>query len=32
MKMGIIGSGKVGGALGAWAAKVGFEVAFTSRR
>jgi 8-hydroxy-5-deazaflavin:NADPH oxidoreductase len=31
MRLGIIGSGKVGGALGIWAAKVGVEVAFTSR-
>lgn len=31
MKLGIIGSGKVGGALGIWAAKEGFDVAFTSR-
>ena len=31
MKLGIIGSGKVGRALGAWAANVGFAVAFTSR-
>lgn len=31
MKLGIIGSGKVGRALGAWAANVGIAVAFTSR-
>jgi 8-hydroxy-5-deazaflavin:NADPH oxidoreductase len=31
MNLGIIGSGKVGGALGAWAARVGFNVAFTSK-
>jgi len=31
MNLGIIGSGKVGRALGAWAAKVDFSVAFTSR-
>jgi predicted dinucleotide-binding enzyme len=31
MKLGIVGSGKVGGALGAWAAKVGYEVAFTAK-
>ncbi|ADO75838.1 NADPH-dependent F420 reductase [Stigmatella aurantiaca] len=31
MRLGIIGSGKVGRALGAWAAKLGDEVAFTSR-
>jgi len=31
VKVGIIGSGKVGKALGAWAASVGFAVAFTSR-
>ncbi len=32
MNMGIIGSGKVGKALGAWAAQGGFDVAFTSRK
>ena len=31
MKVGIIGSGKVGRALGSWATKVGCAVAFTSR-
>jgi len=31
VNFGIIGSGKVGSALGAWAARVGFSVAFTSR-
>ncbi|WNG28904.1 NADPH-dependent F420 reductase [Cystobacter fuscus] len=31
MRIGIIGSGKVGRALGAWMARVGYEVAFTSR-
>ena len=31
MKLGIIGSGKVGGALGAWAAKAGYQVIFTAR-
>ena len=31
MKIGILGSGKVGSALGSWAAKVGHYVAFTSR-
>lgn len=31
MKVGIIGCGKVGRALGSWAAKVGDEVSFTSR-
>ena len=31
MKLGIVGSGKVGSALGAWSAKVGYQVAFTSR-
>jgi len=32
MKIGVVGSGKVGKALGAWAAKVGFAVAFASRK
>lgn len=32
MNAGIIGSGKVGKALGAWAAQSGFSVAFTSRK
>jgi 8-hydroxy-5-deazaflavin:NADPH oxidoreductase len=31
MKLGIVGSGKVGGALGAWAAKAGYEVAFAAK-
>jgi 8-hydroxy-5-deazaflavin:NADPH oxidoreductase len=31
MKLGIVGSGKVGSALGAWAAKVGYQVAFTAK-
>ena len=31
MRLGIIGSGKVGSALGAWAAKAGYRVAFTAR-
>jgi 8-hydroxy-5-deazaflavin:NADPH oxidoreductase len=31
MKLGILGSGKVGSALGAWAAKAGYQVAFTAR-
>jgi 8-hydroxy-5-deazaflavin:NADPH oxidoreductase len=31
MKLGIVGSGKVGSALGAWAAKAGYQVAFTAR-
>jgi predicted dinucleotide-binding enzyme len=31
MKLGIVGSGKVGSALGAWSAKAGYQVAFTSR-
>src|ERR1700732_4768604 len=31
MRLGIIGSGKVGSALGAWGAKAGYGVAFTSR-
>jgi predicted dinucleotide-binding enzyme len=31
MKLGIIGSGKVGSALGSWAAKAGYEVIFTAR-
>jgi 8-hydroxy-5-deazaflavin:NADPH oxidoreductase len=31
MKLGIVGSGRVGSALGAWAAKAGYDVAFTSR-
>jgi predicted dinucleotide-binding enzyme len=31
MKLGIVGSGKVGSALGAWAAKAGYHVAFTAR-
>jgi 8-hydroxy-5-deazaflavin:NADPH oxidoreductase len=31
MRLGIIGSGKVGSALGAWGAKAGYRVAFTSR-
>jgi len=30
MKLGIIGSGKVGSALGAWATKSGYEVIFTA--
>jgi 8-hydroxy-5-deazaflavin:NADPH oxidoreductase len=32
MNVGIVGSGKVGKALGAWAAKSGLSVAFTSRK
>lgn len=31
MKIGVFGSGKVGAALGAWAARVGHTVAFSSR-
>ena len=31
MKIGILGSGKVGSSLGAWFAQVGFSVGFTSR-
>jgi len=31
MKLGIVGSGKVGSALGAWAAKAGYQVAFTAK-
>jgi predicted dinucleotide-binding enzyme len=31
MKLGIVGTGKVGSALGAWAAKAGYQVAFTAR-
>jgi hypothetical protein len=31
MKLGIVGGGKVGSALGAWAAKAGYQVAFTSK-
>lgn len=31
MNLGIVGSGKVGGALGAWAAKTGYAVTFASR-
>ena len=31
MRLGIVGSGKVGSALGAWAAKAGYRVAFTAR-
>src|SRR5215471_340623 len=31
IQIGIVGSGKVGKALGSWIAKVGFPVAFTSR-
>jgi predicted dinucleotide-binding enzyme len=31
MKLGIVGSGKVGSALGSWAAKAGYEVIFTAR-
>jgi 8-hydroxy-5-deazaflavin:NADPH oxidoreductase len=31
MKLGIVGSGKAGSALGAWAAKAGYQVAFTAR-
>lgn len=31
MRIGLIGSGKVGRALGAWMTRVGDEVAFTSR-
>ena len=31
MKLGVVGSGKVGSALGAWAAKAGYQVAFTAR-
>jgi 8-hydroxy-5-deazaflavin:NADPH oxidoreductase len=32
MRIGIIGSGKVGKALGAWFAAVGYSVLFTSRK
>ncbi len=31
MRLGFIGSGKVGSALGAWAAKAGYEVPFTAK-
>lgn len=31
MKLGIVGSGKLGSALGAWAAKCGYDVIFTAR-
>jgi predicted dinucleotide-binding enzyme len=31
VKLGIVGSGKVGSALGAWAAKAGYQVAFTAK-
>jgi 8-hydroxy-5-deazaflavin:NADPH oxidoreductase len=31
MKLGIVGSGKVGSALGSWAAKSGYGVIFTAR-
>jgi 8-hydroxy-5-deazaflavin:NADPH oxidoreductase len=32
VNIGVLGSGKVGKALGAWAAKSGYEVAFSSRK